>query len=58
VGAIARAAVVWREVPVFYATWRPTYEGGINKQLEDAKAKTGPGDLKKLLSSGDTWRVN
>jgi 2-oxoglutarate ferredoxin oxidoreductase subunit beta len=43
---------------VFYATSRPTYEGAINKQLEDAKAKTGPGDLKKLLSSGDTWRVN
>jgi hypothetical protein len=32
--------------------------GAINKQLEDAKAKTGPGDLKKLLSSGDTWRVD
>jgi len=43
---------------VFYATSRQTYEGAINKQLEDAKAKTGPGDLKKLLSSGDTWRVN
>jgi hypothetical protein len=27
---------------VFYATSWPTYEGAINKQLEDAKAKTGP----------------
>ena len=30
----------------------------INKQLEDAKTKQGPGDLQALLSRGDTWTVN
>src|SRR5262249_62345702 len=45
-------------VGVFYAVSRPTYDSAINKQLEDAKAKQGPGDLKTLLSRGDTWTVS
>ena len=36
---------------------RPTYDGAVNKQLEDAKAKQGAGDLKTLLGKGDTWTV-
>ncbi|HVA79877.1 MAG TPA: hypothetical protein VNF29_03030 [Candidatus Binataceae bacterium] len=45
-------------VGVFYAVSRPTYDGAMNQQLTDAKAKQGPGDLAALLSSGDTWTVN
>ena len=44
-------------VGVFYATSRPTFDGAMNKQLTDAKAKQGPGDLKALLARGDTWTV-
>ena len=29
----------------------------MNQQLTDAKAKQGPGDLKKLLTAGDVWTV-
>ena len=45
-------------VGVFYAVARPTYDGAVNKQLEDAKAKQGAGDLKTLLGKGDTWTVS
>jgi 2-oxoglutarate ferredoxin oxidoreductase subunit beta len=45
-------------VGVFYASSRPTYDGILNKQLEEAKAKQGAGDLKALLTRGDTWTVN
>jgi len=44
-------------VGVFYAVARPTYDGAVNKQLEEAKAKQGAGDLKTLLRKGDTWTV-
>jgi hypothetical protein len=29
----------------------------IDRQVQDATAKLGPGDLTKLLHSGDTWDV-
>jgi 2-oxoglutarate ferredoxin oxidoreductase subunit beta len=45
-------------VGVFYAVSRPTYDGAMNQQLTDAKAKQGPGDLAELLHRGDTWTVN
>ena len=45
-------------VGVFYAVARPTYDSAVNKQLEDAKAKQGAGDLKTLLGKGDTWTVS
>ncbi|HXZ88715.1 MAG TPA: 2-oxoacid:ferredoxin oxidoreductase subunit beta [Candidatus Binataceae bacterium] len=45
-------------VGVFYATSRPTYDAAMNKQLADAKAKSGAGDLQELLNRGDTWKVN
>jgi 2-oxoglutarate ferredoxin oxidoreductase subunit beta len=44
-------------IGVFYATSRPTYDGAMNQQLDDAKAKQGPGDLKALLARGDVWTV-
>src|SRR5712671_7302857 len=45
-------------VGVFYAVARPTYDGAVNQQLEEAKSKQGQGDLKTLLERGDTWTVN
>ncbi|HVA81722.1 MAG TPA: 2-oxoacid:ferredoxin oxidoreductase subunit beta, partial [Candidatus Binataceae bacterium] len=45
-------------VGVFYAVSRPTFDGAMNQQLADAKAKQGPGDLAALLTRGDTWTVN
>jgi len=43
---------------VFYAASRPTYDAAMNQQLADAKSRQGPGDLQKLLNSGDTWTVS
>ena len=43
---------------VFYAVDRPTYDGVVNHQLEENRAKQGPGDLKALLRRGDIWTVN
>ncbi len=45
-------------IGVFYAVSRPTYDGAMNKQLEDAKARLGTGDIKTLLRRGDTWTVS
>jgi 2-oxoglutarate/2-oxoacid ferredoxin oxidoreductase subunit beta len=45
-------------VGVFYATSRPSYDAVLNHQLEEAKAKQGAGDLKTLLTRGDTWTVS
>ena len=35
----------------------PRYEDIMNKQIKDVIAKRGPGDIAKLLRSGDTWEV-
>ncbi len=43
---------------VFYATSRPTYDGAMNKQLAEAKAKQGAGDVAALLKRGDIWTVH
>jgi len=45
-------------VGVFYAVSRPTYDAAMNQQLEEAKAKQGPGNLAKLMQKGDTWSVS
>ena len=45
-------------IGVFYAVARPTFDGAVNQQLEEAKNKQGPGDLQSLLNRGDTWTVN
>ncbi|HTW86915.1 MAG TPA: 2-oxoacid:ferredoxin oxidoreductase subunit beta [Candidatus Binataceae bacterium] len=45
-------------VGVFYAEQRPTYDAAINRQLDDAKTRQGPGDLRKLLNRGDVWDVD
>src|SRR5579884_3686489 len=35
----------------------PRYEDVMNRQVADVVAKRGPGNLEKLLRSGDTWEV-
>jgi 2-oxoglutarate ferredoxin oxidoreductase subunit beta len=45
-------------IGVFYAVSRPTFDGAVNEQLQEAKTKQGPGDLQSLLTRGDTWVVN
>src|SRR5208282_5440932 len=39
-------------IGVFYSTSRPTYDGAMNKQVEDAIAKQGKGDAQTLLNRG------
>ena len=36
---------------------QPRYEEVLNAQIKEVIAKRGPGDLNKLLRSGDTWQV-
>ncbi len=42
---------------VLYRTDKSTYESLAIAQVEDAKAKQGPGDLNKLMYSGMVWEV-
>jgi 2-oxoglutarate ferredoxin oxidoreductase subunit beta len=42
---------------VYRVIEKPTYEHLVDKQIEDAAKKMGKGNLKALLSSGDTWNV-
>ncbi len=44
-------------IGVFRAVETPTFDDAMRAQLTDAVAKKGKGDLQKLLSSGDTWKV-
>jgi 2-oxoglutarate ferredoxin oxidoreductase subunit beta len=42
---------------VFRAVDVPSYEHGVEHQLEEAVQKKGVGDLTKLLRAGDVWTV-
>jgi len=44
-------------IGVFRDVQAATFEEGVRHQLTEAVQKRGPGDLQKLLSSGDTWEV-
>lgn len=44
-------------VGVFRAVQRATYEQLSGQQMASAIQKKGPGDLKQLFISGDTWKV-
>ena len=44
-------------VGVLRSVDRPTYDEGMQHQVEVAKEKKGKGDLHDLLHSGDTWTV-
>ncbi len=43
---------------IFRSVTRPTYEDAMNRQLLDAQAKRGAGDLAALIRSQGTWEVN
>ncbi|GGM74498.1 2-oxoglutarate ferredoxin oxidoreductase subunit beta [Thermopolyspora flexuosa] len=45
-------------IGIFRSVDRPSYEDLMNEQIERAIAEQGRGDLRELLLSGDTWRVN
>ncbi len=44
-------------IGVFRAVDRPRYDFEMNRQIEVAREKRGPGDLQKLFHSGETWTV-
>jgi 2-oxoglutarate ferredoxin oxidoreductase subunit beta len=44
-------------IGVFREVQRPVYGEEMDRQLDAAREKLGPGDLAKLLRSGDTWEV-
>lgn len=46
-----------RPIGVFFETERPTYEEGLNLQVEDAIARKGHGDLDLLLQGRETWVI-
>ena len=45
-------------VGVFRSVAKPTYEELLEAQVEDSISRMGPGNLEKLLHSGDTWVVD
>lgn len=44
-------------IGIFRAVRRPTYAELVLKQNEEARARRGPGDLRKLFRDADTWEV-
>jgi 2-oxoglutarate ferredoxin oxidoreductase subunit beta len=44
-------------VGIFRAVERPSYEELMEQQIESAIEKSGPGNLEKLINSGDMWVV-
>jgi len=45
-------------IGVFRDVEKPTYEALLTEQIESAVQKMGPGDLEKLINSGDTWIID
>ncbi len=45
-------------IGVFRDVERPIYEELVDKQLRDAEARQGHGELQSLFDAGDTWTVN
>jgi 2-oxoglutarate ferredoxin oxidoreductase subunit beta len=44
-------------IGIFRDVQRPRYDERVNAQLEEARAKRGPGSLESLFNAGDTWIV-
>lgn len=44
-------------IGVFRKIDKPTYDGGVQEQVDLITEKKGKGDLEKLLFSGNTWNV-
>ena len=45
-------------VGLFRSVEAPSYEVGVNAQVDDAIAKRGAGELKDLVYAGETWTVD
>jgi 2-oxoglutarate ferredoxin oxidoreductase subunit beta len=45
-------------IGVFRDVDRPEYGASMARQIEDATAARGPGDLRELLRSGSSWTVS
>jgi 2-oxoglutarate ferredoxin oxidoreductase subunit beta len=45
-------------VGIFRAVERPTYDFMLSEQIASARSRSGPGDLRKLIYSGDMWEVS
>jgi 2-oxoglutarate/2-oxoacid ferredoxin oxidoreductase subunit beta len=54
---IATGPTMPTPIGVFRDVQRPVYGEAMDRQLLDAREKLGPGNLGKLLSSGDTWEI-
>ena len=44
-------------IGVFRSVERPSDEKNVREQITSAQSKRGPGDIWKLLRSGETWTV-
>jgi len=44
-------------IGVFRDITKPTYEDMLAGQIKSATEKMGPGNLEKLINSGDTWVI-
>jgi 2-oxoglutarate ferredoxin oxidoreductase subunit beta len=44
-------------IGVLRAVDRPVYGDQVNQQVAQAREKYGPGDFRKLLTTGETWQV-
>ena len=44
-------------IGIFRSVQAPTYDEEINRQVASAIAKRGPGKLRDLVWSGETWEV-
>jgi len=44
-------------VGVIYREDRPTYDSGVRDQVQKASEKLGQGDVARLISKADTWKV-
>jgi 2-oxoglutarate ferredoxin oxidoreductase subunit beta len=47
-----------RPFGVFYESDRACYEDVMEMQLQEATAKSGAGDLDKLLRGRETWTIS
>ncbi|MGH2795117.1 MAG: 2-oxoacid:ferredoxin oxidoreductase subunit beta, partial [Actinomycetota bacterium] len=45
-------------IGIFRDVDRPVYEESMQAQIAAATEKLGPGDIAKLLRSGDTWEIS
>ncbi len=59
--ALILSRMFWPEFPVpvgvLRQVERPTYSDLMDAQIDQAIAKSGPGDLRKALQAGETWTV-